>query len=140
MMVKVDGRTLVDFHATRLTLVRLSSLLCAANALPARQSILQVLFYNCFILIPTRTSLFFVARALQLSRQYFPTMPPKSKKREVEEYESDDGFIADAPKSKKPKATVPERKGQEGGLDMKTGETDAGEKFWSVRCFFLVPS
>ena len=65
-------------------------------------------------------------------------MPPKSKKREVEEYESDDGFIADAPKSKKSKATAPELKGQGGGLDMKTGKTDEGEKFWSVRRLFLV--
>jgi hypothetical protein len=53
-------------------------------------------------------------------------MSPKSKKRVADAYESDDGFVADAPQSKKVKA--PRKKGAIGDLQ----KDDEGNQFWEV--------
>ena len=55
------------------------------------------------------------------------------RKREAESYDSDDGFVADAPKSKKSKSTVKDGKEntKTGALEARKGKVD-GEQFWSV--------
>ncbi len=51
-------------------------------------------------------------------------MPPRKRSAEVEEYDSDDGFVEDAPKSKRSKVS------KEGPGVEKKGKD--GEVFWEV--------
>ena len=49
----------------------------------------------------------------------------------VEDYESDEGFVEDAPKSKKRKSEVKQTKEVSHGVQ----KDDEGNEFWEVRCF-----
>lgn len=66
-------------------------------------------------------------------------MPPRKRSTDVEEYESDGGFIEDAPRSKKAKTSktaINEVKKREGKKEIQLGmqKDDEGNPFWEVRC------
>ena len=78
--------------------------------------------------------------ALLSSSQRPSAMPPKHpRKRTSESYESDNGFIADAPKTKKTKATTSKAPSNtpSNGKKGKNGAAEAqGEEFWEVNPHF----